>query len=38
MSNFFDIRARKQEAAASGSSSKKEAPKEHTHLQPWVEK
>ncbi|RDW74072.1 hypothetical protein BP5796_07514 [Coleophoma crateriformis] len=39
MSNFFDIKARKQAAAANGASSSKAAPaKENNRLQPWVEK
>ncbi|KAH8815119.1 P-loop containing nucleoside triphosphate hydrolase protein [Xylogone sp. PMI_703] len=39
MAGFFDIKARKEAAAANGASSIKAAPaKETTRLQPWVEK
>lgn len=38
MASFFDIKARKAEAASNGAANTKEKPKENTRMQPWVEK
>ncbi|KAB8302277.1 hypothetical protein EYC80_005717 [Monilinia laxa] len=38
MASFFDIKARKAEAASNGTANTKGKPKENTRMQPWVEK
>jgi replication factor C subunit 2/4 len=38
MVGFFDIKARKEAAAANGSATKITPTKEANRLQPWVEK
>ncbi|ESZ99263.1 activator 1 41 kDa subunit [Sclerotinia borealis F-4128] len=38
MASFFDIKARKAEAASNGTANTKEKPKENNRMQPWVEK
>ncbi|APA06916.1 hypothetical protein sscle_02g016860 [Sclerotinia sclerotiorum 1980 UF-70] len=38
MASFFDIKARKAEAASNGTANIKEKPKGNNRMQPWVEK
>jgi replication factor C subunit 2/4 len=39
MASFFDLKARKAEAASNGTgNSKDKSSKDNTRLQPWVEK
>ncbi|KAI9640803.1 Subunit of heteropentameric Replication factor C (RF-C) [Ciborinia camelliae] len=36
MASFFDIKARKAEAASNGTTNTKDKPKENTRMQPWL--